>query len=46
MENTNEVVAIEVKSHLEVRDVKRFLQTLEHFKKAFPKHKTINSMEP
>ena len=39
VENTNEVVAIEVKSHLEVRDVKRFLQTLERFKKAFPKHK-------
>jgi hypothetical protein len=29
VENTNEVVAIEVKSHLEVRDVKQFLQTLE-----------------
>ena len=40
VENTTEVVAIEVKSHLEVRDVKRFLQTLERFKKAFPKHKT------
>jgi len=39
VENTTEVVAIEVKSHLEVRDVKRFLQTLERFKKAFPKHK-------
>jgi len=38
-ENTTEVVAIEVKSHLEVRDVKRFLRTLERFKKAFPKHK-------
>jgi hypothetical protein len=40
VENTTEVVAIEVKSHLEIRDVKRFLQTLERFKKAFPKHKT------
>lgn len=40
VENTTEVVAIEVKSHLEVRDVKRFLQTLERFKKAFPKHKS------
>ena len=39
VENTTEVVAIEVKSHLEVRDVKRFLRTLERFKKAFPKHK-------
>jgi len=39
VENTTEVVAIEVKSHLEVRDVKKFLQTLERFKKAFPKHK-------
>jgi hypothetical protein len=38
VENTNEVVAIEVKSHLEVRDVKRFLQTLERFKHAFPKY--------
>jgi hypothetical protein len=39
VENTTEVVVIEVKSHLEVRDVKRFLRTLERFKKAFPKHK-------
>jgi len=38
VENTNEVVAIEVKSHLEVRDVKRFLLTLERFKIAFPKY--------
>ena len=38
-ENTNEVVAIEVKSHLEVRDIKRFLQTLTRFKTAFPKYK-------
>ena len=40
VENTTEVVAIEVKSHLEVRDVKRFLKTLECFKKVFPKHKS------
>ena len=40
VENTTEVVAIEVKSHLEVRDVKRFLQTLERFKKVFPKHES------
>ena len=39
-ENTNEVVAIEVKSHLDVRDVKRFLATLERFKKALPKYKS------
>lgn len=39
-ENTNEVVAIEVKSHLDVRDVKRFLATLECFKKALPKYKS------
>ncbi|MEA5617905.1 DUF3782 domain-containing protein [Cronbergia sp. UHCC 0137] len=39
-ENTNEVVAIEVKSHLEVRDVKRFLQILERFKMAFPKYQS------
>jgi len=37
-ENTNEVVAIEVKSHLEVRNVKRFLATLERFKTALPKY--------
>ena len=37
-ENTNEVVAIEVKSHLEVRDVKRFLITLDRFKQALPKY--------
>jgi hypothetical protein len=34
-----EIVTITAKSHLEVRDVKRFLQTLERFKKAFPKRK-------
>jgi hypothetical protein len=39
VENTTEIVAIEVKSHLEIRDVKRFLQTLERFKQAFPKRK-------
>ncbi|MEA5480718.1 DUF3782 domain-containing protein [Pseudanabaena galeata UHCC 0370] len=38
VENSNEIVAIEVKSHLEVRDIKRFLQTLERFKEAFPKY--------
>jgi hypothetical protein len=38
VENGNEIVAIEVKSHLEVRNVKRFLQTLERFKEAFPKY--------
>jgi len=35
VENTNEVVAIEVKSHLEVRDVKRFLKVLGRFKEVF-----------
>ena len=39
VENTNEMVAIEVKSHLEVRDVKRFLQVLARFKEAFPRYK-------
>jgi len=39
-ENTNEVVAIEVKSHLEVRDVKRFLITLDRFKQALPKYQS------
>ena len=39
-ENTNEVVAIEVKSHLDVRDVKRFLATLERFKTELPKYKS------
>jgi len=38
VENTNEVVAIEVKSHLEVRDVKRFLKVLGRFKEAFPRY--------
>lgn len=38
VENGNEIVAIEVKSHLEIRNVKRFLQTLERFKEAFPKY--------
>ena len=41
-ENTNEVVAIEVKSHLEVRDVKRFLITLDRFKQALPKYQIYN----
>ncbi|TYQ28245.1 DUF3782 domain-containing protein [Pseudanabaena sp. UWO311] len=39
-ENTNEVVAIEVKSHLEVRDVKRFLITLDRFKQALLKYQS------
>jgi len=39
-DNTNEVVTIEVKSHLDVRDVKRFLATLEGFKTALPKYKS------
>lgn len=38
VENGNEIVAIEVKSHLEVRNVKRFLEVLERFKEAFPKY--------
>jgi hypothetical protein len=38
VENTNEVVAIEVKSHLEVRNVKRFLEVLARFKEAFPRY--------
>jgi hypothetical protein len=37
-ENTHEIVAIEVKSHLQARDVKRFLKTLEAFKTGFPKY--------
>ena len=39
VENGNEIVAIEVKSHLEVRNVKRFLEVLARFKEAFPKYK-------
>ena len=38
VENSNEIVAIEVKSHLEVRNVKRFLEVLARFKEAFPKY--------
>jgi hypothetical protein len=38
VENGNEIVAIEVKSHLEVRNVKRFLEVLARFKEAFPKY--------
>jgi len=34
VENTNEVLAIEVKFHLKVRDMKQFLQVLERIKKA------------
>lgn len=45
VENTNEVVAIEVKSHLEVRDAKRFLQ-INDLKKLFPNIKITSSMEP
>ena len=39
VENSNEIVAIEVKSHLEIRNVKRFLEVLARFKEAFPKYK-------
>ena len=38
VENSNELVAIEVKSHLEIRNVKRFLEVLARFKEAFPKY--------
>ena len=38
VENANEIVAIEVKSHLEIRNVKRFLEVLGRFKEAFPKY--------
>jgi len=38
VENANEIVAIEVKSHLEIRNVKRFLEVLARFKEAFPKY--------
>jgi len=38
VENSNEIVAIEVKSHLEVRNVKLFLEVLARFKEAFPKY--------
>ncbi len=38
VENGNEIVAIEVKSHLEIRNVKRFLEILARFKEAFPKY--------
>lgn len=38
VENGNEIVAIEVKSHLEIRNVKRFLEVLARFKEAFPKY--------
>ena len=39
VENTNEVIAIEVKSHLEARDVKRFLKVLGRLKEAFPRYR-------
>ena len=38
VENGNELVAIDVKSHLEIRNVKRFLEVLARFKEAFPKY--------
>jgi len=38
VENANEIVAIEVKSHLEIRNVKRFLEVLGRLKEAFPKY--------
>ena len=37
-ENDTEIVAIEVKSFLEARDVKRFIKTLTNFKRIFPKY--------
>ena len=36
VENANEIVAIEVKSHLEIGNVKQFLKVLGRFKEAFP----------
>lgn len=38
VENANEIVVIEVKSHLEIGNVKRFLKVLGRFKEAFPKY--------
>ena len=38
VENANEIVAIEVKSHLEIGNVKQFLKVLGRFKEAFPKY--------
>ncbi|MDX2256388.1 MAG: DUF3782 domain-containing protein [Pseudanabaenaceae cyanobacterium bins.39] len=38
VENANEIVAIEVKSHLEIGNVKRFLKVLGRFKESFPKY--------
>jgi len=35
-------VVIEVKSHLEIRDVKRFLITLNRFKQALSKYQSYN----
>ena len=46
-ENDTEIVAIEVKSFLEARDVKRFIKTLNKFKTIFPKynnHKLYGAM--
>lgn len=39
VENSNEIVAIKVKPHLEIRNVKRFLEVLARLKEAFPKYK-------
>ena len=38
VESANEIVAIEVKSDLEIKNVKRFLEMLARFKEAFPKY--------
>lgn len=38
VENANEIVVIEVKSHLEIGNVKQFLKVLGRFKEAFPKY--------
>ncbi|OHY31621.1 DUF3782 domain-containing protein [Cylindrospermopsis raciborskii CS-508] len=38
-ENDGQIVAIEVKSHLKVRDIKRFIKVLDRFKDVFPKYK-------
>ena len=38
VESLTEIVAIEVKSDLEIQNVKRFLEMLARFKEAFPKY--------
>ena len=38
VENSNEIVAIEVKSHLKVRHIKRFVEVLDRFKDVFSKY--------